>query len=260
MPLFDDLATPQVHEKRLARHFGEKLRYEGDGLVFDAPLVCLGFSNRCGSNLLAGHLRSTPCFRGFHEQLNYDTVLKTCAAQGLDSFPDYIAHLCQTHIADGRLFGIKTSWDQLMMLHRCRIDRMFRSVMVVQMKRDDVVGQAISLMIADQTKQWTSAQRPLNDVTAVYRPNLLKSLVEAALTSEQMIRTICDTYALPRVLVTYETVVEDPGKAVRLIADFTGADLGKWSPRTPHISRQATSENAAFRREFMKDMSAYLRG
>lgn len=258
MSILDELAKPRIHETNLAARFGPHMRYEGNAPVFNAPLVCLAFSNRCGSNLLAEYLRDTPCFSGFHEQLNFDTVQKTCAMHGLNSFPDYIRHLCAAPIDAGRVYGFKTSWDQLMMLRRCKIDRMFTSVDIIHMTRSDIVGQAISLMIADQTKQWTSKQTPLADVQLEYRPALLKSLIHATTQSEQLVRILCEVNALPRTAVTYEALVADPASVITQVASAVGAELGNWIPKDPPISRQATALNDAIRVRFLSDLSSAL--
>jgi hypothetical protein len=45
------------HEKVLRKLFGAKCAYDGR-MVFNAPLMLIGFTNRCGSNLLADYLRA----------------------------------------------------------------------------------------------------------------------------------------------------------------------------------------------------------
>ncbi|SFR64549.1 Stf0 family sulfotransferase [Litoreibacter janthinus] len=258
MSIFDLLSEPGIHEKQLTRQFGAGLHYVEDAPVFDVPLVCLAFSNRCGSNLLAGYLRDTPAFGGFHEQLNFDTVIKTCAAHGLRSFPDYILHLCEAPIEAGQIYGFKTSWDQLAMLFRCRIDRMFSGVHVIHMTRSDTIGQAISLMIADQTKQWTSAQAARSDVRPQYRPMQLRSLVQSSLLSEQIVRILCDAASLRRLHVTYEELVESPESVIADIASFLNTDLSGWTAGPPHIARQATKQNDVFRRRFLAELRQSL--
>lgn len=258
MSILDDLAKPQIHEKELSALFGTGFHFHGLAPEFDVPLVCLAFSNRCGSNLLAGYLRDTPCFGGFHEQLNFDTVRNTATTHKIHSFPDYFRHLCRSPTKAGRVYGFKASWDQLMMLKRCKIDRMFNGIVVVHMTRDDIVGQAISLMIADQTKQWTSAQSALSDVTPNYKPAHLKRLIHSIAEAEQRVRILCDMFCLPRTAVTYEQVVLDPAQVITMLSSVVGLDLGAWIPRAPMIKRQANSYNQRFREKFLSDMGDAL--
>jgi LPS sulfotransferase NodH len=259
MSIFDKLAKPGIHEQQLSAHFGGNAHYRGDAPVFDAPFVCLAFYNRCGSNLLAGYLRDTPCFSGFHEQLNFDTVKKTCTTQAISSFPDYIRYVSEPSVRAGRIYGFKASWDQLAMLHRFQIDKMFMSAHVIHMTREDVLGQAISLLIADQTKQWTSAQVAQASNRVHYCSTQLKSLIQAGLQSEQIIRILCETNALPRTPVTYETLIANPALTIAKVAAALGADLTAWTPGKPHIEKQATSENDRFRARFLSELRTTLR-
>ena len=125
--------------------------------------------------------------------------------------------------------------------------------------REDVLGQAISLLIADQTKQWTSAQVAQASNRVHYCSTQLKSLIQAGLQSEQIIRILCETNALPRTPVTYETLIANPALTIAKVAAALGADLTAWTPGKPHIEKQATSENDRFRARFLSELRTTLR-
>ncbi len=89
MDSLGSLSKPHKHEESIIEFFQGNVRYTGPEL-FDQPLYCLGFFNRSGSNLLADHLRQTPYFSGFYEELNFQGVGIRSKKWGVLSFPDYL--------------------------------------------------------------------------------------------------------------------------------------------------------------------------
>lgn len=247
------LKTPGVHELQLRAHFGDAVYFRGAGRMFDGPLTLLAFSNRSGSNLLASHLRTTPCFAGFHEQLNHDTVMRQADVNTIKTVPDYFIDMQQRYGKTCQVYGYKASWDQIMMLMRFGIDRMFNGVRVIHLTRGDVLKQAISYQIALQTKQWTSAQAA-SDILPIYDQKQITSILEGCLTAEILVRQICATLQFPHLDVRYDAVVHAPEKVVERIAQFTDTDLGNWTPTDPPIKKQAGAINQQFHDLYVDEM------
>lgn len=250
---YSRLKTPGVHERQLRAHFGDAVHFSESEPVFDDRLTLLAFSNRSGSNLLANHLRTTPCFAGFHEQLNYDSVLRQSAIGNIKTLPDYFRRMRVLHKKTNSIYGYKASWDQIMMLIRFGIDRMFSGVRVVHITRDDVLKQAISYHIALQTKQWTSTQAA-SDVVPVYDQKQITSILDGSLAAEILVRQICLTFQFTRLDVRYEAVARAPEKVVKRIAQFCDADLGTWTPKDPAIKKQAGAINQYFHDRYVKEL------
>lgn len=245
------------HEESLRRFFKNKVSYDGPP-IFENPLYCLAFSNRSGSNLLASYLRATPFFSGFHEQLNFDTVENQASQWKCDNFPDYIREV-STQFNKGRfVHGFKASVDQLMMLERFGIPRMYEGGMkIIHITRCDLVGQAISYQIASQTKKWTSKQTGLlAENTVQFYPEQISSLVRAAQHSANGICMFAEIFKVPRLHVTYEALVSNPRGALEQVAEFAQQDSATWPVRQPDIERQATEVNESFRARYLD----YARG
>jgi len=253
------LETAGVHEQQLRGRFGDAVYYRGTKPVFDEPLTLLAFSNRSGSNLLANHLRTTPCFAGFHEQLNSQTMLRQADANTVDTVPDYFLKMRERYGKTCQIYGYKASWDQIMMLMRFGIDRMFNGVRVIHITRADVLKQAISYHIALQTKQWTSAQAA-SDIVPTYDQKQITSILEGCLTAEMLVRQICATFQFPRLDVRYDAVVRSPEKVVKRIAQFTDADLGNWTAKEPPIKKQAGKINQQFHDRYVGELRDNLLG
>ncbi|MGJ8609447.1 MAG: Stf0 family sulfotransferase [Octadecabacter sp.] len=254
----DPLKAPGIHEKTIKAYFDGDVYFTGDAPVFDTPLYLLAFSNRSGSNLLASHLRSTPYFGGFHEQLNHQTVTTQAAEGDCKTFPDFI-RFASTNFGPGcTSWGFKASWDQIMMLYRFGIDKMYPSVRIIHSTRRNLVEQAVSYMIASQTKQWTSKQEGEAGIDPVYDYALINKLLEQSAAAELHVRTLSVLFDTRYMAVRYEAVTRNPKLAMEGIARFADIDLSGWKPKKPPIAKQATDLNKAFCDRYLKDRKAAL--
>lgn len=233
-------------ERRVAAAFSAGLRFEGGAPITDTPLMLLCFTNRSGSNLLREYLRSTGEIIGMAEMLNPPTVRNQAQKKGFSSLPDYIAHHAGRAEA-GQIFGMKAADWQLAMLLRARVPAMFGGgVKLVQITRTDRLGQAVSHVIADQTKQWTSAHKgervePVYDRAAITRHLL------AAARQNEAITQMAAIAGLGILQVTYEQITGAPAGVVQQIGGFVGRDLSGWAPpEAVAIERQANEVNADF--------------
>lgn len=245
------LSTPGGHEERIAALFPGRTHFEGDRPVFQQPLFLIGFTNRSGSNLLAEHMRSTRHFRGFREQLNHDTVASTTEREGYASFPEYVRGVVPADLGS-RYFGLKASWDQMLMLFRWRIDRMFPGVNVIHIHRRNVISQAVSFSIADQTKKWSSLHEGIA-VEPEYRYEEIQGRIYAIMFANMAIPHITSILGVPTRQVLYETLARDPRPVMQRIGAFAGVDLSRWSPKEPRLQKQAGALNEAFEQRFKAD-------
>lgn len=245
-PISDAFAQLGPHEKQIRSFFpGTFERDAAEPPIFSKPLYILGFTNRSGSNMLADYLRQTGQLRGFGEGLNWDEIrrnLETCATA---SFPDYIARLASTRNEPGT-WGIKATWDQILMLQRANIFSMFSGVQIIHSVRCDVIGQAISHWIAHQTKKWTSLHHE-NGVTPKFSQEDIEHITMDIVRSNAYIDLIARTSRIPRHVVVYEQLHSNPADEMRRLAKALVIDLGAWQPRAPRISMQRSVVNQDFR-------------
>lgn len=259
-PLVPNLiATPGIHETRLRDRFGDRFAFDGTAPEFSGPLVLLGFFNRSGSNVLGRHLKGTRGFGGFTEQLNHPVVGTVSDRQGLSSFPDYFRSIQAKHLHRPRhIHGFKASWDQVLMLKRARIDRMYDGMRLVHILRADLVAQAVSLVIARQTQQWTSEQEARTEVEPVYDAAQIAQAVQACAEAETRMRMLAEILGLPYLRVTYEDLDRDPIPVMQTVGQFVGRDLSGWTPEPLPIKRQATGRNEAWRARYLAETAQAL--
>lgn len=239
-PLADSL--PDVHRRAIEMQFEGRVAFKGDSELFSRPLIVLAFTNRSGSNLLADYLRQTNCVAGLGEYLNRETVTKKSRELNVTNLPDYIGYLVQKLSRDDQQFGVKASAEQLRFLSQWRILRMFPSVCVVHIHRDDLLAQAVSHWIARQTGQWTSLHAKRSDKVTFDGARMVAIAKDIAL-ADQAIRMHCTFEGLRYVSVSYEEVQADPVVAVNRIAAAAGFDTSGWEPVQPRISKQSDGRN-----------------
>lgn len=245
-----------IHEQRIAEHFGNACRWNDGDAGIDQGLFVLGFSNRCGSNMLADYLRQTGSFHFMGESLNFDTVLKRSQENGVESFPDYIRYLAEPG-RDRPFFGVKASWDQLAMLYRWNIPSMFNQTRVMIIQRRSVVRQAVSLAIATQTRQWSSRQSG-TDVTPTFSAKGIAAIITSIERSSAMMLRLCDALGLPYTTLYYEDLLRDPDAVVSAKLGELGIETGALKLSAPSISRQSNQINDDFVARMQRHLLAEL--
>lgn len=122
------------------------------------------------------------------------------------------------------------------------IERALGSLTLVFLRREDVVGQAVSWCRAEQTGFWqqgdSSLRSPQRDIA------LLKSFVTTIRAHNEAWESWFDRQGVAPQHVTYEEVVRDPRSTVAAIADRLQVVVpATWPARSPH-RRQADRTNA----------------
>ena len=255
-PISDALSAQGPHESRVRALFPDAFVFAGERPVFSKPLCILAFTNRSGSNLLADYLRQTGRFRGFGEGLNWEEVRRSLKHQPVASFPDFVARLAGPPNEPG-IWGIKASWDQIIMLQRANIPAMFSGVRIVHSVRRDLLGQAISHWIAHQTKRWTSAHKEQGIVPEVALDRIEPILMDIV-RSNSHIDLVARTLGIPRHIVVYERLQDDPAGEIARLAGAMSVDLTGWHPGTPRIARQRDETNDRFRDACLKAWNAAI--
>jgi trehalose 2-sulfotransferase len=243
-PITDAFAEQGSHEHKIRALFPGAFSWSGPYPRFAKPFFILAFTNRSGSNLLADYLRQTGRFRGFGEGLNGDEVERSLTRDPIASFPDYVARLAGPPNEPG-FWGIKASWDQILMLQRANIPAMFTGVRIIHSVREDILGQAVSHWIAHQTNQWTSAHKETG-VTPSFAGDRIEHILMNIVRSNCYIDLIARTLDIPRHIVVYERLQDRPADEIARLAEAMSVDLGDWKPGTPRISRQRDTINDIF--------------
>jgi len=245
---------PGGHGSGIARHFGAAAFIDSEADPIDVPLVILAFFNRSGSNLLAAALRDSGAYRGFRELLNHQNVITAAEKYDLKNFEAYIRHISAQARAAGVPFGIKASPEQIGMLHHFGVLRLFPRVDVLHIERDDVLGQAISYCIADDTKRWSSLHKAPPEAEPAYDGERIRAVMREAALAGLRVRLVCETLGLNRIPVSYEELAADTPATVRRISAALDVPLQGHTLKPPALRKQAGATNALFRQRFLNEL------
>ena len=121
---------------------------------------------------------------------------------------------------------------------------------LVHVRRDDVVGQAVSWARAEQTGYWQDGDRPAARPRFDLDLDQIDALVRAIGAHDAAWTGWFARQEVEPHVVAYEDVVADPGRAVRGILDHLGiAPPPDWRP-APRQRRQADDLNAEWVRRY----------
>lgn len=244
------------HEKKISDLFNGNMAYQGKA-IFKSKLYILAFTNRSGSNLLADYMRQTGFFYGLNEALNWDEVELRAEREKVSSFPDYIISQVSNENKNSH-WGVKASWDQMIMLARFGVTDMFSSVKVIHSVRTDLVGQAVSLWIAHQTGKWTSNHRS-SDMAPEYDRKPIDKIIKQISNANCNIDCISRALKWQRAAVIYENLTNDPELVINRIGKFVSADFSKWRADIPKISKQRDQLNADFSQKTLNSWAASIK-
>jgi LPS sulfotransferase NodH len=248
------------HEKELREYFA-RFDVPADTTPLGQPVCIMLFTNRSGSSLVSEHMRSTPHFTGFGEPLNYRWVIDRSEQEGLTSFADYLrfeSDRLYRH-KPGALLGLKASYGQAMMLMRSgAVPGFFDDVRWVVIQRDDLLSQAVSFAIADQTKQWHSFDSG-EPVDPVYDYEDIRRRLQGFAHSYMAINSFCASFDIRPYRIIYDEFARDPKAGTSNLAAYLGVADVSIDADSLQMERQRNRFSAQFRRQFISDYQSRMR-
>lgn len=244
---------PSEHERRISAHFAGKCVWDCKERVFDQDLLVLGFTNRSGSNLLGDYLRQTNMVQSLGENLNWVSVINHAQQKQIKNFPNYIRYLVNIGPTYPN-FGIKATWGQLNMLYRWNIPAMFPACRVIIIQRRNILRQAVSLSIANQTQKWSSRQVGTG-ITPVYDPKSIIKIMHSIERSNALMLRFCEAIGISYTTLYYENLLREPNASVQQALFDIDIACKALSLAEPTIQRQSNHIND----DFTCRMQVYLR-
>lgn len=242
------------HEKELLNLLGSEA-ISGSSKVKQNVLIC--FTNRCGSNFLAEALASTGKLPQAGEFFNAEFVQKHCRENELSNLKDYIEYL-QTKLSQNDVFCSKVGVGQLFFLHRMKaFEGLLNPCHFIFVQRHDVLGQAISFSIANQTKIWTS-QHPGQPIEPQYDPQDIWNRIDGTTKANMQFERFFAMTDKEPIRVVYETLVADFMAEIYRVGQ--GLGLGDLVPSKDSIrlKTQRNHLNESFRESFLANPIALI--
>jgi trehalose 2-sulfotransferase len=240
-------------EEKISEYFGRDKIINRKQSVFEGESIFICFTNRCGSNFLADVLQNTGLFPEAGEFFNLDAVVNFSQRNNITSFDDYCSELARRK-AKNKTFISKIGCEQLLMLSKLgQIPNIFNNSKFIWIRRQDILGQAISLSIASRTKQWTSKQTG-NGVTPDYNKEQIQKIIKNINKINTNFATYFNLFNASYIEVVYEDFCLNPKVAIEKICNFTGKTLQFEEFPEAELKVQRNSINDDFRAKFLADM------
>jgi len=232
------------HERTINEIFGDGVNVAPQPRQY--PCVIIAFVNRSGSNYLAELLKSTGKFAGLGESLNAHTVKYLAPRYRAVTFADYLIRLRQEDLrGSDKVWGLKTGWMQFSMLCRSRAIPNLLRPQIILIRRRDIVAQAISYYIAEQTAQWTSKESATIDRDKITYDGakIMKHLV-SIVDSNSKLQTVLTLSGCPFEEIVYEDLIQDPDRVLLSVTEkLIGSKCRAEHSAVPiKIQRDSTSE------------------
>lgn len=170
--------------------------------------------------------------------------------------------LCQRRTTPNGVFGVKTHWKQFQYACRLRLEDELAQARFIQITRHDLLGQAISMVIATQTGAW------IHDNAPQRAPEYSFRAIESAIGQLIAERGSWDRFfaytGIEPMRISYESLTSELDPTMRRVCAHIGID---WTVTEPAEARvQRTERNEEWRERFlttlpkMHELHGYWRG
>lgn len=243
---------PGIHEIELLRFFS---RFIDDRVPAQPPapeltawpVLIIVFCNRSGSHLLTQALAATGLVHNAGECFNYDEVQDCCTRMGIRDLDGYLKHLATEAMARQSTLAVKLSWDQLYFLTRFGvIPHYWRRPRFVWSLREDLLAQALSLLVATRTQCWTGSYPAvaLDALLEQVSPQDLANCVQQIGHAQSQARNYFAIHGISPVLVEYRELARAPEEEARRVLDALELIPAGWrwrfDPEAIRVRRQRT--------------------
>jgi LPS sulfotransferase NodH len=203
---------------------------------------------RCGSHHLADLLRATGTagvpLEYFHTGHWKNWVRRTGRSDPGGAF----RLLWRVRTTPNGVFGLKAHWRQFQKACQLRLEPDLAGARFVQLTREDLLGQAISYVIASQTGSWDSGTAPRES------PEFSFPAIRAAIERIERERSGWNRFfastGIQPLRITYEELTAAPDPTMQQVCTHIGAN---WTgaPRVERAGVQRTDLSAAWRERFL---------
>lgn len=221
-------------------------------------------TGRTGSTLLCSRISEYGGLGFPNEFLNESYISEFDRLFPNPSLADFERYVGAAFTSPDGVFGLKTDWWRFW---NARELDLFRSLyepldLIVHLRREDFVGQSVSLALAKQTQAWHA--RDLGGATieerhsaVVYDARALKHEARNILNQEYHWRRFFGTVESPVMEMTYEDLSRDVDRSVQAIADAFDLRLPKRNSR-PVIEKARSSVAEAWRDRFLQECADFV--
>lgn len=259
-----DIVYPSYHGSLIEQYFTRKtgrfeMTYRAIPMAKAGLFLC--FTNRCGSTLVASEASSLGFCGKPNNHLNYeffnaDFVEEFSDRNDISNLQDYVEAIYEEFGSPLGLFFTKGSLDQLAWMKRCGVIGIaVPTYHYLRVVRRDLIAQAVSLLIAQQTGQWTTIHAPSADRPSYDHQSIADAVAYLAKTAAEIDIYFSILDINPTCFV-YEDILADLAQIGQKLQGLTGLNALPRGPRTLDVQKQSQSVNEQWAQRFRNEVVA----
>jgi LPS sulfotransferase NodH len=219
----------------------ESTDFDQERYVDPPTIYVIASQPRSGSHYLAHLLRSTGQagvpLEYFHSA-HWKRWAKRCGQYNpLSAF----RIMCQLRTTPNGIFGVKMHWRQFELACRMRLEEEFKPAKFVQITREDLLAQAISLVIASQTGAWIHGQEPQRQPEYSF-PAIQNAMDQLIAERGHWDRFFALTSIEP-LRISYESLTSDLELSMQSVCQHIGIEWDLAEPVAPRVQRTGRSDD-----------------
>ena len=181
------------------------------------------------------------------------------------SVETYIEQLSSIRTTPNGLFGLKIHMNQWIELwgektrfkspsfYRQKLERLFVNPHIIFLYRKDILGQAISMYIANESHSWSSEVPAEKEVEYSFKE--INKILEIVIDYIKHCRAIERYTTIPKMHLTYEELEQDYYGSLKNISSFLGEDIDLNDEIGSNtVEKQRDERNAEWKERFLYDM------
>jgi LPS sulfotransferase NodH len=211
---------------------------------------------RCGSHMLGYSLFETKRFGFPLEYANPANLAEWKNIFQTNSIDDTFEKLKSIRTSENGVFSIKIHYQHIKQLGGVgEMLRLFGEPYFILLQRKDLLNQAISLSIANQTGVWINGQEATNS-ELFYDARAIESSLRSIINDNSSWKYLLAKNNFNYLDFDFDEIRGDMASTIKIISEFVQEDISDdCIPLIPPTQKQSTNINKIWRERFVGDMN-----
>lgn len=206
---------------------------------------------RSGSNLLGDLMGGTDLLGKPLEVFGTGSIEPGFPRRDMN-IPDRLALVRERGCTPNGVAGIKLFPEHLKALHgQIRLSEWLGTPSWIWLRREDLVGQAVSYVVALQSRSFMSNRAP--QAEPVYSGDEIVKHLQRLAQRDGEWRAFFARTAIRPLQITYEELDRDPVGVLKAVGRHVGIEVSAESVKAPRFQRQRTALNETWRERFIAE-------
>jgi LPS sulfotransferase NodH len=219
-----------------------------------SKVVIIASTPRCGSHMLGHALHKTNKFGYPLEYANPANLTEWKKRLTIDDFQETIVELQKRRTSPNGVFGIKLHYSHIKQFGGFeRVLSYFPDAYFILLSRKNVLQQAVSLSIANQTGVWISGQKPIND-DPQYDFNDIEQSLSSIILDNSSWRYSLAANGCNFIEMDFDKVRNNLADSIKHIADFVDCEIDESILSNEQVTiKQSSQRNVEWAIKFVSE-------